>query len=212
MAFFAFMRTIFVGIFLIFGQLLFAQKRVDKILDNQDVSTVYINGANCYKIHVIAQPLHDMNIKTRIAGEHNEDMMIATKVKHDTLFVGARFQPLFVADNDKLSAHKVMSIEMEVFLPEHLTVYIVSDIAQVQAQGLFKGVIIELRDGNCVLSKFTGNAKVNTVNGDITVQTNYAKIEAETKSGERFLEPITLGVNELILKSIRGDIKVSKTE
>lgn len=210
--FFAFMRTVIFIWFVIISLPVLGQKRIDKVISDAGISTVNINGTNCFRINVTAQSSHNMDIKTSIAGEHNEEMMIVSERKNDTLFVSARFHPLFQADNDKLSAHKVMSIEMDLHVPEHLNLYITSDIAQVHAQGVFNNAIIELRDGSCMLSSFSGNAKINTLNGDIKVETNFAKINANTKHGQVNMEPLTSGENELFLKSIHGDISIFKIE
>ncbi|MGJ5642768.1 hypothetical protein [Formosa sp. S-31] len=190
----------------------FAQKHIEKHINNAGISTVYINGNTCYKIHVTTKKSESMAIKTRIAGEHYEDMMIISEQKSDTLFIRSGFHPLFTADNDKLSAHKVMSIEMEVELPEHLNLYVHSDIGLVEVIGQYNNAILELRDGSCSLYHFQGNARVNTVNGDIKVETNYTKVTAESRHGILLLSPLVPGQNEIMLKSIHGDISVYKTE
>ncbi|WP_299777566.1 hypothetical protein [uncultured Formosa sp.] len=189
-----------------------AQKRVDKIIDAQNISTLQINGANCFKIHVRALKTSEISIQTKIDGEHSEDMIVIARKSNDTLFISTRFQPLFEADNDKLSAHKLMSIELDIQVPKHINFNIKSDIASVVAEGVFKSAFIELNQGQCNLLSFLGSARVNTINGSIYVETNYATVNAFSRHGVVNLQPLALGKNQLNLKSIQGDISVIKTE
>ncbi|WP_159022371.1 hypothetical protein [Formosa sp. L2A11] len=189
-----------------------AQKRVDKIIDAQDISTIQINGNNCFKIHVLALNTSEIAIQTIIEGEHSEDMVVVARKSNDTLFVSTGFQPLFKADNDKLSAHKLMSVELDIQVPKHLNFNVKSDIASVEAEGVFNTAFIELNQGHCKLLSFLGSARVNTINGSIYVETNYANVSASSRHGVVKLQPLTLGQHQLDLKSIQGDISVIKTE
>ncbi|CDF81023.1 conserved hypothetical protein (DUF4098) [Formosa agariphila KMM 3901] len=189
-----------------------AQKRVDKSIDAQGLSTLQIDGNNCFKIRVTASQTNRILIQTNIAGEHNEDMVVVAKRSNDSLMISTRFQPLFEADNDKLSVHKLISVELEIQLPKHMNLNIKSDIASVEAQGDFNTAFIELNQGNCTLASFSGSATVNTVQGDIYVEANYVKVSADSRHGVVKLQKLNFGENHLNLKSIHGDISVFKTE
>ncbi|MFB9051808.1 hypothetical protein ACFFVB_01840 [Formosa undariae] len=204
-----FITTLLVTLFCV---TLHAQKRIDKIIDAQDITTLQINGDNCFKIHVTASNTSRITIQTNIAGEHNEEMLVIAKTSNDSLYVSTGFHPLFQADNDKLSAHKVMSIELEIQVPKHIKLNIKSNIGSVKIKGDFNTAFIELNQGQCVLNSFIGSAKINTIQGGISVETNFAKVNAASKHGVVKLEPLIFGENQLDLKSIRGDISVFKTE
>ncbi|WP_434037384.1 hypothetical protein [Formosa sp. 4Alg 33] len=199
-------------LFTFFCITLSAQKRIDKIIDAQNITTLQINGNNCFKIHVTASKTNRITIQTKIAGEHNEEMLVIAKTRNDSLYVSTGFHPLFQADNDKLSAHKVMSIELNIQVPEHVSLNIKSDIAYVHIEGIFNSTFIELNQGQCKLDAFVGSAKINTIEGAISVETNFAKVDAISKHGAVNLQPLISGKNQIDLKSIRGDISVFKTE
>lgn len=206
------MKSIPLYCLFLFCCILNAQKRVDKIIDAQSISTLVINGNNCFKIHVLASKTKQITIQTKIEGEHSEDMVVMARKSNDTLFVSTGFQPLFEADNDKLSAHKVMSVELEIQVPKYINLNIKSDIASVEAEGVFNTAFIELNEGRCKLFSFLGSARVNTIKGSILVETNYAEVKAFSRHGTVKLQSLIFGENQLDLKSIHGDISVTKTE
>ncbi|WP_083191669.1 hypothetical protein [Formosa haliotis] len=206
------MKPIFLIFVTLFSCTIMAQKQVDKIIDAQNISTIYINGANCFKIHVVASQSNEIQLQTKIEGEHNEDMVVVSKTSRDTLYIATIFHPSFIADNDKLSAHKLMSIELELSIPEQLNLYAKSDIASFWAEGRFNTAVIELNQGNCNLKNFLGSATVNTVNGSIFVETNYVLVQALSKHGSVNLGPLVPGESHIDLTSIHGNIKVIKSE
>ncbi|QDO93408.1 hypothetical protein FNB79_05260 [Formosa sediminum] len=200
-------------IFISFSSLILnAQKRVNKIIDAQNINTLYIDGTSCYAIKITTAQVNQIQIQAKIDGEHSEDILVISKRQHDSLYLKTGFQPLFKADNDKLSAHKVMSIELELQIPAHLNLIVKSDIAQVTANGVFNSALIELNQGQCRLEKFYGTATINTIRGSIYVETNYATINATSRHGLVNIEPLTQGEYQLHLKSIEGNISVIKTE
>ena len=81
-------------------------------------------------------------------------IVLITEIINNTLYVATKYQPLFTDANDKLSAHKVMSIELGLNIPANKSIYVSSDIASVFVNGQYKDAIIELINGACVLNDF----------------------------------------------------------
>jgi len=129
-----------------------------------------------------------------------------------SLLISTNFQPAFKDANDKLSAHKVLSIEVSVTLPEHITAYIKSDIAKAKIVGNHKNLTVELSNGNCELTDFKGHAMINTLEGDILATTNYAQVDAISSNASVVLGDLDSGPNTLKLKSLNGIIRVIKSQ
>ena len=87
-----------------------------------------------------------------------------------------------------------------------------SDIASVIAEGIFNTVFVELDQGQCRLHSFLGSATINTIDGSIFVESNFAKVQAYSRGGVVNLQSLISGENHLNLKTIHGDISVFKTE
>jgi len=198
--------------FLFFSFQLLAQKAVEKSIDAVNISSIEIEGNEMFKINVSTSKVDFITLKTKIEGEYSDQIVVLAETKDETLIVSSKFQPLFKKDDDKLSAHKVVSIELELVIPSDLNVYIRSESASAKIRGAYKNLLVELAQGNCKIESFLGNATVNTINGKIEMNSNYATVEALSKTGSVFMEQLVFGNNVIRLNSINGNISVIKTK
>ena len=199
-------------VFFLITQVFFAQIGTEKTWEANEIKTVAIAGQNVFKIKVSNARSNTVSLKVKIEGEYAKHLVIIDKFSNETLFISASFQPLFKDDNDKLSAHKVLSVEYELTVPKRMALDIKSDIASVKVIGEYHSVFIELNQGNCNLQEFLGNATVNTIDGNIAIQTNNAKVEAFTKTGTIQNKQFKYGKYNISCHTINGDINVTKIE
>jgi hypothetical protein len=190
----------------------YSQKLVQKQLDGSEIKTIIISGNNIFKIHVSSQKTNIIDIKLEVEGENNEQIILQTLSKQDTLFIGSSYQPLFTPPDDKLNAHRQISIELTLSIPENLNLNLKSDIASVFIKGNYKNVVAELLNGSFFAQKFTSNLLVNTIKGDINVETDNVILDIHTKNGNSNQEKLNLGNKHIILNSINGNISVTKTQ
>lgn len=189
-----------------------AQKSTEKIWNADVINTIVIDGENVFNITVSNSPSNTILLKVKIEGEHANQLVMVDSIVNKQLYISSSFQPLFVKDNDKLSAHKVMSVEYQLLVPKNIKLEIKSNIGSVDLVGTYPSVFIELNQGNCNLKQFLGNASINTVNGDINIETDHAKVEAFTKTGQITLTQFKFLKFNLNCHTINGDIKITKTE
>jgi len=199
-------------LFFCFSVVLFAQKKVDKTWFAKDLKSVVIAANNVFKIKVSNSISNSITLKVNIEGEYAEQLAITDSIKNKTLFLSSAFQPLFKTDNDKLSVHKVLSVEFEIGLPNYISLDIKSNIASVDLTGNYPSVFIETQQGNCSLKHFLGNATINTIDGNIDITTNNATIEAFTKTGQANIHQFKYGQYQIYCQSINGAITVKKIE
>jgi hypothetical protein len=206
------MKSILCFILLVVSIEVNAQKVVENTIDAKNITTVIIEGDDMFNIKLTSKPVEMIALKTKSEGEYSEDVVVLSSIKQDSLIISSAFQPLYVNHNDKLSAHKVLSIEAELIVPKDCNIYLKSKSANVEVIGSYKTLILELSQGNCDLKSFAGNAIINTVEGQIILNTNYARVEAYTKTGTITREEITLGNNEIKLNSVNGNISITNTK
>lgn len=187
-----------------------AQKQTEKQWNAQQIEKVDINGEGIFKINIKNSESNTIDLVVKFEGEHSENLVIIDSVSQGVLKLSTDFQPLFKADNDKLSAHKVLSVELELSIPKHIDLNIKSDIAQTKIEGHFPNVFIELKTGNCMLDSFFGNATINTISGNINIKTNNAKTIAKSKTGIVDVKQFKLALYQLNLQTVNGNINVSK--
>jgi len=145
-------------------------------------------------------------------GEYHNDLQLKVKEKGNSLQVGAAFQANFIKPNDKLGAHKVVSIALHIQVPENKNVVLYGTSCNVSANGIYKNLNISLNDGQCFLGAISETTEVRTQSGDISLQSMAGTVEAESKYGIVSTNPIDKGDNSYTLKTVTGNIHLSKTE
>ena len=143
---------------------------------------------------------------------NHRDIILDTEIKDGELKITSRYPQELAGGYDKLSAHKVFAMEVEIRVPEGLEVVITSNLASVIASGNFERFHADLKQGYCKLLDFSGSAVINTYSGDILVETDSGAIEAKSRHGKLILPDFLPGQMPLRLTSIDGDIQVRKTK
>lgn len=191
---------------------LFAQKQIMKQFDGSQLSTVSISGNTIFKISITTKKEKDIKLILQVDGENNEQVVLQTHIRRDTLFVESTYQPLFIKPDDKLSAHKKISIELTIFVPEHFNISITSDIASVNATGNYNYFMTELLNGHFTATGFFTDLLVNTIHGNISLETDAAQLKLQSKNGTITQDKIDHGRSQISLHSINGNIMVTKAQ
>ncbi|MCB0464110.1 MAG: hypothetical protein KDC78_00335 [Aequorivita sp.] len=142
---------------------------IQKKIASEGIKTLSIVDDAIYKITIQSSEESTIKILAHISGEHSESVIMEEKIVDGTLSLKTGFAPFFTLENDKLAAHKVMAIEVNITLPKKMAVIIKSKLASVYTNGIFENLDISLENGNCILIDFLGNAHLKTLAGNITV-------------------------------------------
>lgn len=187
----------------------FAQKDTSKQLDAKDIKSIYIDTDEVFKIILKTSSNSDIiSISSHSEGEYFNDIALDTEVRENSIYLSTKFREILKSGFDKLSAHKVFSLEITLEIPEELEVYVKSNIASVEAEGVYDFIQVQLNSGYCNLSNFQGNALVNTYNGAITIQTTDATVTAFSRNGKVSLPLVVSGKNVINATSINGNISI----
>lgn len=189
-----------------------AQTNNISTFNNPEIKNVVISGSKMFNIKVVASNRKTIVVKSKTEGELSKFSQVIIKNNEESLSISTAQQPFLKLDNDKLSAHKVFSVDIELYLPEHLNLDIKSEIATVDISGVFKDVLLELEQGNANLFHFKSNAKIFTTTGHINLNTNFANVTAHSKNGVVTREKLTSGVHTIQINTISGNINVTKTK
>lgn len=199
-------------IFLLFCHLAHTQKIVHKTILNPGISFVGIDANNCYDIILATANTDEMTVEAKIDGEYTTDLVLTVKEEGSAILIGTGFQPNFVAPNDKLSAHKVVSIALIIVLPQNKSVDLYGTSCNIAISGIYEKLKVSLNDGRCQVDNVSGIVEVISQSGDIWVSSSQADITATSKFGRVQEDDIPHGVNEFVLTTINGNIHLTKTE
>jgi len=192
--------------------MIFAQKVVKKSIVNSAISLIQIDVNNCFKIELETTDTDEILVEAFIDGEYTQDLELTVKEEGSTLVVDSDFSPTFVIPNDKLSAHKVVSIALKVLLPKYKNVTVFGASCNVTVTGKYENLKVSLNDGFCVLNEVSQNVEIITQSGDISVRSLKAKIMANSAYGTIEKNNIPIGDNHFKLRSTTGDIYLKKME
>lgn len=204
------MRTLnFIFGCILLTQFALAQKTVKKTLVNNDIKYIQINAENCFTVAIATYPGNELLIEASIEGEYKHDLAINLEENDSTIRVGATFLPNFNPPNDKLSAHKVISIKLLLKIPEYKDVRLYGTNSNVAASGNYKALQIVLSDGNCTLSEVSEKVAVKTQSGNIVLFAREGIINAKSTYGTVTSKSLKNGLATFALTSVEGDITVS---
>jgi len=201
-----FQLTYLIFLFSLFAS---AQKNTSTQIDAKEIQSLYIDTDEVFKIIIkTSTNSNQISISTHSEGEYFNDIALNTEVRKNSVYLTTQFREILQSGFDKLSAHKVFSLEVTLEVPEGLRVFIKSNIASVEAKGAYKFIQVQLNSGYCNLSDFMGNALVNTYNGAITIETTDATVTASSRNGKVILSADLSGKDIIKATSINGDIRV----
>ena len=204
------MKNWILVLMLILATTVYAQRDTREILDAENVRSIRIDTDEVFKIEVTSSKTPGIRIKTHSEGEYYNEIVLETKILKDELVVTTRYPQILSGGYDKLSAHKVFSLEIEMEVPEGLEIAVNSNIASLITHGKFVAVSANLKEGYCQLLDFEGAAVINTYNGNILVEANSGIIDAHTRHGKLDIPEFLPRRNPLRITSIDGNILVRK--
>ncbi|WP_394974587.1 hypothetical protein [uncultured Croceitalea sp.] len=199
-------------LFLVSTQFITGQKVIRKTIINPENQSIQLDAENCYQVILETSKNRELIVKAEIEGEYQKDLVVKIEEDGSNVLVSTDFLPNFIAPNDKLSAHKVISIALKIIIPEYCVVNVFGTNSKVQATGIYKNLKISLDTGNCVLNNVIESAEVKTQRGTITIVTREGKVDAESIYGIVKLSEIPEGNSRYKLASVEGNIYVKKTE
>lgn len=195
------------------ASLLKAQKVLNKSWEASLFESIEVISDEVFLVEATAETTDQITLKATIAGENASNVVLDISEENGILTVDTGFSPYFQSQNDKLAAHKVLSIELFLTVPENINLMVQSRIASVRTTGNFKTIEADLFQGNCQLEDFQGNGRIFTRHGNITVMAAESVLAKVNSRRGTVLNELTTGEKfTLVVKSVNGDISLLKTQ
>ncbi|MBT8210884.1 MAG: DUF4097 domain-containing protein [Eudoraea sp.] len=192
-------------------QTVLGQKAISKTYPASLDTLIQIDTDKCYLAEISAYEGEAVIVEARMDGEYAEALSINITEEGKTLWIGTAFNPDFVFPNDKLSAHKVVSISLSIRIPAYRDVQVFGTSCNVMLSGAFNEVDVVLNDGSCTLDQVARNVKVNTQSGHIRLNSLQGAVKAISHYGRVLQEEIPQGEKHYDLETVSGDITLQRT-
>ncbi|WP_051941917.1 DUF4097 family beta strand repeat-containing protein [Maribacter forsetii] len=176
------------------------------------ISLIQVDATNCFVVEVNTSKGDEISIEAEMEGEYSKDLELEVSTNGSTLIVDTGFAPNFKNPNDKLSAHKVVSILLRLTVPSYKNLDIYGTNVRVVLDGNYNELQVSLADGTCVLNSVVGDADIKTQSGNIKVYSTAAAIDATSKYGAVSINRIPAGNSSFKLQTVTGNIDLFKTE
>jgi len=191
----------------------FSQKKTEHLITiDSSVTHLMFDLDNVFTIKLSSTKSNQVFVKAISEGEYANHFVITKKRKNQTLHISGSIAFTYPNNQDKLSAHKVHAIAVEIFVPEHLQTFVSSDIGNVSVSGSYNSLTTDLLSGDCYLNNVSGNFEIKTVSGDVYLTTKNGVVSTESKSGTIIQEKIPKGKSTFFLKTAKGNIKIAKAK
>lgn len=205
-------NLIFFFLMSVVSSAVYGQKNVQKSINASAVDGIFIDSDQIFEIRVKTGSSSVILLESEIEGETFETVTLNTSIKEGLLVIETGRTAVYQHVDDKLAAHKVLSVVLNVVLPEGKQLWIDSSLASVEAEGQYDFINLNLSHGNCRLLDFRGSGIVNTQRGFIYVETKNCSIDASSRNGTVDVQNVPMGKNHLSLASIDGSVAVVQSK
>ena len=161
-----------------------AQSKWEKKIDAPEVHSLSIELGFIQNLMVSTGNSDQYVIKTSSEGEYRDQVMLVSKEVDHWLEIYPQWAPSFIAPNDKLSAHKVRALSLELIVPKGKTLEIRGEQAVVSVQGEYKEVVLRLGSGQVNLRYSSEESDIRTDSADVFLTVPYGDIQASSVEGK----------------------------
>lgn len=136
------------------------------------------------KISITTSKENFIRVHYRSEGEYRNDYLLQKKWEGNQLIVEEIPTPQRPFYNDKLSAHKVVATQIDLILPETVSLQLFVKEALLFWEGNHDAIHIELTRGKAVIKAKNLSGKIKTSKADVDVYGLNGKVKIECGSGQ----------------------------
>ena len=195
----------------LFSPTLYGQRILKKSIPQKHGQFVRIDAHYVFDLSLNTSDSHYVTAEALVEGEYQNEVILNLWEEGQDIFIEADFHPDYKARNDKLEAHKVLSIVMTIAVPKNNSVYLEGSSARFHIEGIYKRLRVNLQDGRCDLNKVYGDVDVLTNSADIFLSTEGGIISARSEYGQVQQDQIPTGPAKYVLNSKSGKIRISRS-
>ncbi|WP_281766401.1 hypothetical protein [Neptunitalea lumnitzerae] len=186
-----------------------AQKIISKEIAVPSVSLFTINTTHVFDLTITTGATDKVFVEAFFDGEYKEGLFITTQIDLNKLVVGVDYSPVFESFDDKLAAHKVLSVKMKLVLPKDKVVIVNGANTTSHVTGTYKNLQLYMNTGDCFLDAFEGNATIETFNGSVIAGNYKGIVKAASDYGKVQVLPNEVKLTTLNIHTVNGNISVN---
>lgn len=186
-----------------------AQKKIERSYIATELTGISIHSDQIFEIHITTHTRPEILLSAQIDGEIYAETLLKSKIEDHTLQITTGLTPDFKDFNDKLAAHKVISIVLHLTIPEDTDVNINSVLAQVHLEGQYGRLQFKLGRGGIEGRGLRfRESDLHTIAGAVHLVLAKASVQAYSRNGTVFIADLLPQGPFINIRSIHGNIEV----
>lgn len=141
-------------------------------------------------------------------GEYQNHLVLRSKQQGPILELKEQQAPSFKNYHDKLSAHKVWASQLQLLLPQRLSLQLDAQIAQLIIKGNLSQLSLMLNEGSITITGTRIKGDIKTLRADVALNGQTLSTHAISQYGERSGTFHPLEQSELKIESVEGNISL----
>ncbi len=188
----------------------YSQRILSKSIPSIQGQLIHIDASRAFEVKLRSVNTSMISATAMTEGEYENDILLNIWEEGTNIRIAIDFRPERNDPNDKLDAHKVLSVSMDIAVPETCSLYLNGLSSEFAIEGRYKELKVSLEDGKCNLTSVYGTIEVLTDSADINLLSEAGAVEAISKYGTVVQEELPLGPAAIRLETKSGDVRISQ--
>ena len=160
------------------------QSQWQKTIKASAIDAIAIDLRFIQKLSVVTDSSDQILIKTLSEGEYRDDLIVIAREEDNWLEVYPQWIPSFISPNDKLSAHKVRALSLELVIPEGKTIEVRGEHALIDVSGHYRQLFLRLGGGTVHMTHNSESSDVRTSSADIFLTIPSGDVHSASELGK----------------------------
>ena len=161
----------------------FGQVQWNKTLKDLDLRGITIDMRFIQGLNLTTHRSADVLLNTQSEGEYQLQYVVVTQHENRWLTVYPQRVPAFNNLNDKLSAHKVIAMNLEMRVPESIVVEIEANQGKLEVSGLYRELNVQLDEGSLKLSHRAEQSTIKTKGASVHLNVASGTVDSKSEKG-----------------------------
>lgn len=161
----------------------FGQVQWSKTLKELDLRGVTIDMRFIQGLKLTTHASDEVALSTQSEGEYQLQYVVVTQHEDRWLTVYPQRVPAFNTPNDKLSAHKVIAMTLEMQIPEAIVVEIEATRGAIDISGRYRELKVQLDEGSLKMTHRAEQSVIKTKGASVFLNVDSGMIESNTETG-----------------------------
>ena len=200
-------------LFLLLSLPALAQKSTVKEADAGILQVLQIDVDNIYRLDVKTTNGDTFKASMNTEGEFSTEMVLNLIENGSTWLLNVGFAPGFEPNDDKLGAHKIVSVDLTLEIPQGKYLMVSGRCLRVSLDGVYDKTEVILDAGNIAARNFKASGILSTNEGSIKVYAQDDVAAIVDGSPERVINELeTPATNYLKVRTAKGSVKLRKAK